>query len=175
MTPHVVLPVQSVGVQGDGRTYRHALAVYTPDQLPNDEVWELATSIPNQSAAINRVLLCTSHTEPSEFVMTPGYLNRERADLLRKADAIAHEEMVNAGVYQDIWQFPVVLLPFGTSDGGESVVLRPINSTDAMTANAAHLPEAAIKTMTERIMALDGVDLVFLDLTNKPPGTIEWE
>ena len=54
-------------------------------------------------------------------------------------------------------------------------MLRPIESIDAMSANAVALPSEVLQKMTERIMNLDGIDLVFLDLTNKPPGTIEWE
>lgn len=175
-TTTAVLPVKSVGVQGDGRTYRHALALFTEEPCSvTDEEWESATNIPNTSADFNRVLKCTSHSDVPEFVFTPGYLTNARADLLREADAIAHEEQVAAGLYGEIWQFPVVLLPFGTSEGGQSVVLRPIASTDAMTANAVHLPQAALQKMTDRIMQIEGIDLVFLDLTNKPPGTIEWE
>jgi len=99
----------------------------------------------------------------------------ERADLLREADAIVDEEMHRASLYEKIWQFPVVLLPFGVSEGENSIVLRPIHSTDAMTADAVHLPEEVLKRMTDRITKLDGIDIVFLDLTSKPPGTIEWE
>ncbi|MFH1348212.1 MAG: hypothetical protein ABIH58_01095, partial [Patescibacteria group bacterium] len=171
-----ILPVKSVGVQGDGRTYRYALAVFSENPFEvTDELWSQSTEIPNKDPEINRVLKCTSHPEPVEFVFTSGDVNRERADLLREADQIVFEEMHNADLYEKIWQFPVVLLPFGTSEGGQSVVLRPIDSTDAMTANASRLPEEVIKKMTERILALDGVDMVFYDLTSKPPGTIEWE
>ena len=97
------------------------------------------------------------------------------ADLLREADAIVDEEMKAAGLYEEIWQFPVVLLPFGTKKGGQSIVLRPIASIDAMSASAVVLSPKVLKRMTERIMQSHGIDLVFLDLTNKPPGTIEWE
>jgi GMP synthase (glutamine-hydrolysing) len=180
---YTVLPVQSVGVQGDGRTYRHAIVVFkdkpfevTPDLL------ELATKVPNSNKEINRVLLCTSQSELSEFSVTLGAITRERADLLREADEIVLQEMRNAGLYEKIWQFPVVLLPVTKQhvssravSGGQSVVLRPIDSTDAMTANAYVLPADVLKKMTERIMKLEGIDAVFFDLTNKPPATIEWE
>jgi len=171
-----LLPVKSVGVQGDGRTYRHALAVFSDKSCEvSGELWKKATDIPNKDPQINRVLKCTSHKEPVEFVFSPDSITRERADLLREADAIVYEEMHEAGLYEKIWQFPVVLLPFGTSEGGQSVVLRPVESSDAMTANASRLPEDVLKKMTERIISLDGVDLVFYDLTSKPPATIEWE
>ncbi|MEI8230781.1 MAG: glutamine-hydrolyzing GMP synthase [Candidatus Peregrinibacteria bacterium] len=171
-----VLPVQSVGVQGDGRTYRHALAVFQKNPfIVSDDLKKLSVEIPNTSREINRVLLCTSHTAPTEFVFTPGYLTQQRADLLREADAIVAEEMRAADLYEIIWQFPVVLLPFGTKPDGQSIVLRPVESEEAMTARAAPIPEAVLKRMTERILKLSGIDCVFYDLTSKPPGTIEWE
>ncbi len=173
---NVVFPVKSVGVQGDGRTYRHAIAIFSEKPCSiTEEHYKLATDIPNKEPTLNRVLLCTSHTQPFEPVFTPGYLTRERADLLREADAIVDEEMRRAELYQSIWQFPVVLLPFGERSGSQSIVLRPIESTDAMTANAVALPEPVLQKMTDRILALDGIDAVFFDLTSKPPGTIEWE
>ena len=171
-----VLPVKSVGVQGDGRTYRHALALYSKNPFAvTEELWRLATEIPNAHREFNRVLLCTSSTEPRQFTFSPGYLTRERADLLREADAIVTEEMRRAGLYEKIWQFPVVLLPFGENPGGQSVVLRPVESQEAMTARAASLPEHVLKDMTGRILSLTGIDAVFYDLTSKPPATIEWE
>ncbi|MBI3618852.1 glutamine-hydrolyzing GMP synthase [Candidatus Peregrinibacteria bacterium] len=170
------LPVQSVGVQGDGRTYRHALALFSHHSCRvTPEERALATNIPNSVPLFNRVLLCTSYNTPPTFEFTPGFVTRERADLLREADAIVDEEMRQAELENEIWQFPVVLLPFGVMRGGESIVLRPIRSTDAMTAEAYPLPEDVLQRMTDRLMALPGIEAVFLDLTNKPPATIEWE
>jgi len=169
------LPIKSVGVQGDGRSYRHAISLFNDQKFADENCWALATSIPNTSTEFNRVLICTSHDSAPEFVFSPGYVTKKRADLLREADAIVHEEMVSAGLYESIWQFPVVLLPFGTTEGGQSVVLRPVESQEAMTANAVVLPQAVVSIMTERLLALGKVDLVFQDLTHKPPGTIEWE
>jgi len=171
-----VLPVKSVGVQGDGRTYRHALALYSSEPLRvDDQLWRFATEIPNRRREFNRVLLCTSNATPRPFVFSPGAITRQRADLLREADAIVTEEMRRADLYEKIWQFPVVLLPFGLSSGGQSIVLRPVESQEAMTARSAAIPEDVLKRMTERIMQLKGIDCVFYDLTSKPPATIEWE
>ncbi len=171
-----VLPVRSVGVQGDGRTYRHALALFSKNPfIVTEELWKLATEIPNAHKEFNRVLLCTSATEPRPFTFTPGFITRERADLLREADAIVGEEMRRAGLYESIWQFPVVLLPFGKQLGGQSIVLRPVESQEAMTARASSLPEDVLRDMTGRILSLPGIDFVFYDLTSKPPATIEWE
>lgn len=172
-----VPPVKTVGVQGDGRTYRHALALYAPKPWDWATLKQLAVSVPNSIAAFNRVLLCISHDlAPTPFVFTPGAVTRQRADLLRAADAIVDEVMREHGLYEKIWQFPVVLLPFGLKDGGQSIVLRPVESTDAMTAHASILPDDVLSSMTARILSeTAGIDCVFLDMTSKPPGTIEWE
>jgi GMP synthase (glutamine-hydrolysing) len=68
-----------------------------------------------------------------------------------------------------------VLVPFGTADRPDSVVLRPIDSVDGMTARAVRMPEDLLHKITAELAAVDGVAAVFYDLTNKPPGTIEWE
>jgi GMP synthase (glutamine-hydrolysing) len=163
-------------VQGDSRTYRHALTLFSSQPCTlTDQLWRFSTEIPNRRREFNRVLLCTSSAEPRPFVFTPGFITRERADLLREADTIVTEEMRRAGLYEAIWQFPVVLLPFGENAGGQSIVLRPVESEEAMTARAAALPEDVLRRMTERIMAMAGIDFVFYDLTSKPPATIEWE
>lgn len=173
---HLVLPVQSVGVQGDGRTYRHALALFskTPTVI-TEEHRSLAVSIPNGSRVFNRVLLCTSHTAPFTPVFTPTFITRPIADLLREADSATMDEMRTAKLSEAIWQFPVVLLPFGASKNSYSIVLRPIESTDAMTAASFILDAKVLASMTKRLLTIKGIDAVFFDLTNKPPGTIEWE
>lgn len=173
--PHLPLPIKSVGVQGDSRSYRHPVALFSSDKKPNAEHWKLATSIPNAIKEFNRVIFCVSHDSPMELKFTPGYLTNKRADLLREADAIVDEEMRSAGLYERIWQFPVVLIPVGTRSGEESIVLRPIESQEAMTANAIDLPADVLHTMSDRLLQVPGIGIVFLDLTHKPPGTIEWE
>lgn len=173
--PHVILPVKSVGVQGDGRTYRHALAFFPPDGVPTDAHMEAATTIPNASKAFSRVLACLSHTVPFQPVFTPTVLTRATADLLREADAIVTRHIRAAGLLEQIWQMPVVLLPIGAALSQRSIVLRPIESTDAMTAAAFRVPGSVLRAITHDLLAVDGIDAVFLDLTNKPPATIEWE
>lgn len=174
---HTVLPVYSVGVQGDGRTYRHPLAVFSSEPcVITEEEWQAATALPNKHAAINRVVKCVSHTSNPSFVLRSSVMTQERADLLREADAIVTEEMRRGNLYEAIWQFPVVLLPLGLEgSNSESILLRPVHSQEAMTAHAASLPADVLQRMTERILALPGIEAVFYDLTSKPPGTIEWE
>ena len=113
-----------------------------------------------------------------------GEVTRERLDLLREADAIAREELTAAGLDRDVWQFPVVLLADVRSVGvqgdgrtyGHPVVLRPVSSEDAMTADWSRLPYELVARISTRITnEVDGVNRVVLDVTSKPPGTIEWE
>jgi GMP synthase (glutamine-hydrolysing) len=113
-----------------------------------------------------------------------GEVTRERLDLLREADAIAREELTRAGLDRDIWQFPVVLLADVRSVGvqgdhrtyGHPVVLRPVTSEDAMTADWARLPYELLERISTRITnEVADVNRVTVDITSKPPGTIEWE
>lgn len=113
-----------------------------------------------------------------------GEVTRERLDLLRQADAIAREEMTLAGLDRDIWQMPVVLLADVRSVGvqgdgrtyGHPVVLRPVTSEDAMTADWARLPYDVLERISTRITnEVADINRVTVDITSKPPGTIEWE
>ncbi|MDN5754139.1 MAG: glutamine-hydrolyzing GMP synthase [Arthrobacter sp.] len=113
-----------------------------------------------------------------------GSVDEERLELLRKADAIARAELTNAGLDQEVWQMPVVLLADVRSVGvqgdgrtyGHPIVLRPVSSEDAMTADWSRLPYDLLARISNRITnEVDGVNRVVLDVTSKPPGTIEWE
>ena len=113
-----------------------------------------------------------------------GEVTRERLDILREADAIAREELTRAGLDRDIWQMPVVLLADVRSVGvqgdgrtyGHPVVLRPVTSEDAMTADWARLPYDVLERISTRITnEVREVNRVTVDITSKPPGTIEWE
>ncbi|MEZ5095800.1 MAG: glutamine-hydrolyzing GMP synthase [Nocardioides sp.] len=113
-----------------------------------------------------------------------GEVTRDRLEILRAADAIAREELTRAGLDRDIWQMPVVLLADVRSVGvqgdgssyGHPVVLRPVTSEDAMTADWARLPYEVLERISTRITnEVPEVNRVTLDLTSKPPGTIEWE
>jgi GMP synthase (glutamine-hydrolysing) len=121
---------------------------------------------------------------PGLAIRIVGQVTEENLATLRKADAIAQEEVRNAGLEREIWQFPVVLLADVRSVGvqgdgrtyGHPVVLRPVTSDDAMTADWAQLPYDLLQRISTRITnEVDGVTRVVLDITSKPPGTIEWE
>ena len=102
-------------------------------------------------------------------------LTGERLARLRRADAIVRRLAHESGFDQTIWQFPVVLIPAGSAERPDSVVLRPIDSVDGMTARAVRMPKDLLNAMTAELKEIDGIGGVFYDLTNKPPATIEWE
>ncbi|GHJ35030.1 glutamine-hydrolyzing GMP synthase [Streptomyces sp. TS71-3] len=121
---------------------------------------------------------------PGLGIRIVGEVTRERLDLLREADAIAREELTAAGLDRDIWQCPVVLLADVRSVGvqgdgrtyGHPIVLRPVSSEDAMTADWSRLPYDTLARISTRITnEVAEVNRVTLDITSKPPGTIEWE
>ncbi|XCB30534.1 glutamine-hydrolyzing GMP synthase [Arcanobacterium hippocoleae] len=113
-----------------------------------------------------------------------GEVTRERLDILRAADAIVREELTAAGLDREIWQCPVVLLADVRSVGvqgdgrtyGHPIVLRPVSSEDAMSADWSRLPYDLLAKISNRITnEVAEVNRVVLDCTSKPPGTIEWE
>nr|WP_202453695.1 glutamine-hydrolyzing GMP synthase [Streptomyces sp. SID4913] len=121
---------------------------------------------------------------PGLGIRIVGDVTKERLDLLREADAIAREELTAAGLDRDIWQCPVVLLADVRSVGvqgdgrtyGHPIVLRPVSSEDAMTADWSRLPYETLAKISTRITnEVADVNRVVLDVTSKPPGTIEWE
>lgn len=121
---------------------------------------------------------------PGLGIRIVGEVTKERLDLLRDADAIAREELTAAGLDREIWQCPVVLLADVRSVGvqgdgrtyGHPIVLRPVSSEDAMTADWSRLPYDVLARISTRITnEVRDVNRVVVDVTSKPPGTIEWE
>jgi GMP synthase (glutamine-hydrolysing) len=134
--------------------------------LPHDIVWR--QPFPGPGLAIRII----------------GAVTADRLAVLREADAIVREEMSRAGLDRRIWQCPVVLLADVRSVGvqgdgrtyGHPVVLRPVTSEDAMTADWARVPEDVLAHISTRITnEVPQINRVVLDVTSKPPGTIEWE
>ena len=121
---------------------------------------------------------------PGLGIRIVGAVDAERLALLRAADRIVREELTAAGLDREIWQCPVVLLADVRSVGvqgdgrtyGHPIVLRPVSSEDAMTADWSRLPHDLLARVSNRITnEVPGVNRVVLDITSKPPGTIEWE
>lgn len=173
----VLLPIKSVGVQGDARTYRQVIALRdVQGGLDYERLQRVSTELCNVHTATNRVIVfisgCVKSLEGAS--VKRAALTARWVELLREADFIVRSKMEEYNLTESVWQFPVVLVPISFR-GGESIILRPVNSEDGMTANFARLPSDLIYGVAEQIMQLGGIDAVFLDVTSKPPATIEWE
>ena len=178
--PFQILPIKSVGVQGDFRTYRHpAILKLAGDDASLEALESLATKLINHYKDINRCLhqLGTRHTGVIKKInVLKSDTNPERVARLQRADHIVTSALQDMGLYSEIWQFPVVLAPISFNDEGqESIILRPIDSIDAMSATVGKLPSAFFERVTTEILQDESISAVFLDVTSKPPGTIEWE
>lgn len=162
-----------------------------PDDMQFELVEPLRTLFKDEVRAIGRELgLPKEIVERQPFpgpglgIRIVGEVTKERLELLRKADAIVREELSFAGLDGEIWQCPVVLLADVRSVGvqgdgrsyGHPIVLRPVSSEDAMTADWTRVPYELLAKISNRITnEVEGVNRVVLDVTSKPPGTIEWE
>ena len=103
-------------------------------------------------------------------------IHEERIKTLQGADHKVTEGLRTHKLFDKVWQFPVVLVPFGfDKKGNESVILRPIESIDAMSATVGKLPWEFLHEVAQEILKDKVISAVFLDITTKPPGTIEWE
>ena len=164
-----VIPVHSVGVQGDERSYAAVLAIERLDH-------EAGTELINRLSGVNRVVGVVSLRAPLHAMSVRACsLTSTRIERLRKADAIVRRLCHNAGFDGQVWQFPVILIPLGMNGTPDSIVLRPVESVDGMTARSAPMPQPLLEQIAGQLLALEGIAGVFHDLTHKPPGTIEWE
>lgn len=181
-----VLPVRSVGVQGDFRTYRFPAAVeFARDEngffhLPKK--WEkleaMSVAITNSSPHINRAvikLFQNPGARDEDFKTRKCFCDKESLDCLREVDAIMLRVLREIGWYEKIFQHLSISLPFAATERGRSFVLRPLCSEDVMTARFARLPQDSLMAAVREIARLPFADAVFFDLTNKPPATFGWE
>ncbi|MBZ5726515.1 MAG: glutamine-hydrolyzing GMP synthase [Acidobacteriia bacterium] len=165
----LIIPVQSVGVQGDSRSYAPVLAI---DALDHDR----ATALVNRLSGVNRVIAQVAARAPlAELQVRACSLTAERLARLRRADAIVRRLSQESDYDRRVWQFPVILIPLGTAAAPDSVVLRPVDSVDGMTARSVPMEPGLLEKMSAEVLRVDGIAGVFYDLTHKPPGTIEWE
>ncbi|MCL7927038.1 MAG: glutamine-hydrolyzing GMP synthase [marine benthic group bacterium] len=169
-----VLPIRSVGVKADLRAYEH------PVLLTGDVDWETliraASVLTAEVPGINRCIWNLSPVPPATAVPLAATTTRNRLDVLRAADDIVMEGLRRHGLYDEIWQCPTVLVPLDLEgNGGELVVVRPIRSKRAMTATPVELPTMLLDELRRDILTLEGISGLALDITSKPPGTIEWE
>lgn len=183
--------VESGGGEGAANIKSHHNVGGLPDDLNfelieplrtlfKDEVREigLALGVPEQ------IVWRQPFPGPGLGIRIIGEITAKRLEILRAADKVAREELTAAGLDRDIWQCPVVLLADVRSVGvqgdgrtyGHPIVLRPVSSEDAMTADWSRLPYEVLAKISNRITnSVPEVNRVVLDCTSKPPGTIEWE
>ena len=183
--------VESGGGTGTANIKSHHNVGGLPEDLQFELVEPLRTLFKDEVRAIGRELGLPEvivgrqpFPGPGLGIRIVGEVTFERLELLRKADAIARFELTAAGLDSEIWQCPVVLLAEVRSVGvqgdgrsyGHPIVLRPVSSEDAMTADWTRLPYDVLARISTRITnEVAGVNRVVLDVTSKPPGTIEWE
>jgi len=184
--PFFVLPIRSVGVQGDARTFRHPAifkkntnAIMENGEISIEKAENLATKLINHYSEINRCLVRIGANfvgEIGKIQVKKCGVDPSRIKILQEADFIVSQLLESMNLYEKIWQFPVVLAPVAFNDAGsESVILRPVDSIDAMSASVGRLPLDFFKKVAEQILQNPEISAVLLDVTSKPPGTIEWE
>ncbi len=183
--------VESGGGTGTANIKSHHNVGGLPDDLDFELIEPLRTLFKDEVRQIGRDLGLPDaivgrqpFPGPGLGIRIIGEVTRERLDILREADAIAREELTRAGLDDEIWQCPVVLLADVHSVGvqgdgrtyGHPVVLRPVSSEDAMTADWTRLPYDVLARISNRITnEVSDINRVTLDVTSKPPATIEWE
>ncbi|MEM0951820.1 MAG: glutamine-hydrolyzing GMP synthase [Cyanobacteria bacterium P01_H01_bin.74] len=186
----LILPVRSVGVQGDSRSYSYVAAIQpeNPGKMPWQALSKLAKTITNQVPAINRVALaiCKQPLPDQINAITPTSLSPVTLEKLRVLDALVTEHMQAAGCYTAMSQLLSVLMPVHApvnrdADCGlaHSVVIRAVVTSDFMTARplpiGPDLPWPVLQQLADALSSQPNVDYVFYDITSKPPATVEWE
>ncbi len=183
--------VESGGGAGTANIKSHHNVGGLPEDLQFELVEPLRTLFKDEVRAIGRelglpeeIVARQPFPGPGLGIRIVGEVTADRLEILRDADAIARAELTKAGLDTEIWQCPVVLLADVRSVGvqgdgrtyGHPIVLRPISSEDAMTADWTRLPYDVLSKISNRITnEVRDVNRVVLDVTSKPPGTIEWE
>ncbi len=174
-----LLPIQSVGVQGDGRTYAHLAG------LSGDASWaelkKLADKIPRDVHEVNRVAYIFGEPLSSDHeAITPTFLDKEVVDQLKQLDAIVNRQLEKHGLDKTLSQVPVILLPlnFGVA-GKRSVAIRTFKTINFKTGDIAlpgvDFPEEVLQSIVSELLEQPGITRVMYDLTSKPPATTEWE
>ena len=183
--------VESGGGEGTANIKSHHNVGGLPEDLDFELIEPLRALFKDEVRAIGRelgvpagIVARQPFPGPGLGIRVIGEVTAENLRILRAADAIAREELTAAGLDEEIWQCPVVLLADVRSVGvqgdgrtyGHPVVLRPVSSEDAMTADWTRLPYDVLARISNRITnTVPEVNRVVLDVTSKPPGTIEWE
>jgi GMP synthase (glutamine-hydrolysing) len=178
-----LLPIRTVGVQGDGRSYGYLAALAgAPDW---DRLREAASQITKVVHQVNRVVYCLgsigngSQVPPIRTII-PTLLEPDVVELLRKADDLVKRVLQSYQVYQRISQVIVTMFPVDLAgNGGRSIALRPFMTADYMTGRPASftgdIPWECVQEIVRGLQSIPGISGVVYDLTSKPPATMEWE
>ncbi|MDD5928996.1 MAG: glutamine-hydrolyzing GMP synthase [Spirochaetales bacterium] len=181
-----ILPVRSVGVQGDFRTYRFPALLTFRDEgngfyhFPDkrEKIEDCSSTITNSAKYINRTcikLYQKPDLSDDDLKIQEGYCDRRRLDQLREVDNIVLTELHKSGWYDKIFQHLTIDLPYASAADRATFVLRPVISEDVMTARFAMWPKDLLETIVHKIAELPFVDALYFDATNKPPATFGWE
>ncbi|MBQ0052291.1 MAG: glutamine-hydrolyzing GMP synthase [Treponema sp.] len=181
-----VLPVRSVGVQGDFRTYRFPACLTFKDEgngffhIPGkrEKVEAASSNITNEATYLNRTVIKLyqkPELKDEDLKLQEGYCDRRRLDQLREVDNIVLTELHQRGLYNTIFQHLTIDLPYASTAENASFVLRPVCSEDVMTARFAWFEKEVFESIIHKIAALPFVDALYFDATNKPPATFGWE
>ena len=167
-----ILPIKSVGVQGDFRTYHHPAVVWFKEDASKS--WkiinECSSKVINKLKTVNRLIL--SLNPIGNLQLGKLFLEKQNLDELRKVDAILRKKTDST---KDIWQMPVVQLPLWNLDNKQCYVIRPVCSQDAMSASVYEMDFEYLKDIISEVKEIVNVGDIFYDITTKPPGTIEWD
>jgi GMP synthase (glutamine-hydrolysing) len=169
----LILPIRSVGVKADLRAYEHPVLLTGGAEW--DDLMAAASAITARVPGINRCIWNLDLETPTSARPVAATVTRERLDTLREADHLVMDALRRHDLYRAIWQCPTVLVPLELDGKGELVVIRPVISERAMTASPFPVPLTVLQELRDEILAVPGVGAVALDITSKPPGTIEWE
>jgi GMP synthase (glutamine-hydrolysing) len=169
------LPVRSVGVKADLRSYEHPVLL-TGANPGWERLTKIATGLAKEVPGINRCLYRLNPGASQEAKLIAATITAQRLDLLRELDQIVMDALKRHDLMDVVWQCPTVLVPISLDgQGQELVVIRPVHSERAMTARPAWIGEECAADITRAVMAYEPVGAVAIDITSKPPATIEWE
>lgn len=169
-----VLPVKSVGVKADLRAYDFPVALW--GTIAYDKIELIASKIYQKVPQVNRCAVLL-YPEEIDFVEARrAFITKERLGLLREVDSIVNKILNEENWYEKIWQCPVAFVPVVINGKGEElVVIRPVYSERGMTAQPSFLDEKTRNRFKEELSKFEKISGILLDITTKPPGTIEWE
>ena len=172
-----ILPIRSVGVQGDRRTYEFpaVLVQKQKQEVDWEELEKHSTALTNRFSIINRVVYLLAPQVLPPMQLKHAHCTKERLDLLRQADALTTQCFQKHSLMEEVFQILVILLPLSADGKKESLVLRPVCSQDVMTARFAKIPQTALDELVPALLELPQVEAVFYDITHKPPATFGWE